>query len=110
VGPDGRVVLFGWSSGAPTEITAGDVLRLGITVSGAVGPRMLRRPGGLRPLEERALAQAAAGSFRPVVGQTFALADAAGAHAALERRDTVGKTVLRPSGRSEDQPFLGRSL
>ena len=31
----------------------------------------------------------------PVVGQTFALRDAAQAHAAIERRATVGKTQLR---------------
>jgi NADPH2:quinone reductase len=32
----------------------------------------------------------------PVVGARFALADAAAAHAAVERRETVGKTVLLP--------------
>jgi NADPH2:quinone reductase len=32
----------------------------------------------------------------PVIGQRFALADAAGAHGAIESRATTGKTVLRP--------------
>ena len=35
------------------------------------------------------------GKVRPHVGQTFALADVADAHRALEARETVGSTVLR---------------
>ena len=41
-----------------------------------------------------ALAEAAAGRLRPVVGQTFPLERAADAHAAIESRRTVGKTLL----------------
>ncbi|HWM99373.1 MAG TPA: zinc-binding dehydrogenase [Streptosporangiaceae bacterium] len=41
-----------------------------------------------------ALAEAAAGRLRPVIGQEFELADAARAHAAIETRQTVGKTLL----------------
>jgi NADPH:quinone reductase len=40
------------------------------------------------------LAMAAAGTIRPVVGQTFPLVRAAEAHAAMESRRTVGKTLL----------------
>ena len=40
------------------------------------------------------LDDAAAGRLRPVIGQRFPLADAAAAHAAIERRDTIGKTLL----------------
>jgi NADPH2:quinone reductase len=32
----------------------------------------------------------------PLVGQRFALADAARAHEAIESRATTGKTVLKP--------------
>ncbi|MGH3204234.1 MAG: zinc-binding dehydrogenase [Streptosporangiaceae bacterium] len=35
-----------------------------------------------------------AGRLRPVVGQEFGLARAAAAHAAIEARATVGKTLL----------------
>ncbi|MEV0710103.1 zinc-binding dehydrogenase [Nocardia aurea] len=57
---------------------------------------MLQRVGGdIRVLEERALAQAAAGRLRPAV-QRFPLSDAAGAHRALETRATMGKVVLVP--------------
>lgn len=59
-----------------------------------LGPALLSRPGGLRSLEEEALARAADGSRTPVVGSRFALADAVAAHRALEARATVGKVVL----------------
>jgi NADPH2:quinone reductase len=93
--PGGRHILFGMASGTPTEITTADVFSRGLTVSGALGPRMLNRPGGLRGLEERALAEAAAGRLVPLT-QTFPLRDAAAAHTALEARATVGKVVLVP--------------
>jgi NADPH2:quinone reductase len=94
VGVGGRLIMFGWSSGQPTELSTSDLYAGGLTVSAAVGPRILRRPGGLRGLEELALAAAANGQLVPVVGQRFPLAQAADAHAAIETRNTVGKTVL----------------
>jgi NADPH:quinone reductase len=62
---------------------------------------------GLRPLTPHApseflrlataaLAEAAAGRIWPVIGQTFPLARAAGAHAAIEARTTIAKTLLVP--------------
>jgi NADPH:quinone reductase len=96
LGPGGRLVLFGFASGEPTPLTVGDLFARGLTVSAAIGPRILRRPGGMRDLEERALAAAASGQLTPLVGQRFALAQAAAAHVAIETRATVGKTVLVP--------------
>ncbi len=93
LGIGGRDVLFGWSSGNPTEVTTGDLMSRGLTVT-AIGPRLLPR---LRELETRALDQAAAGRLVPVV-QHFPLARAADAHAALEARATAGKVVLLPAG------------
>jgi redox-sensitive transcriptional activator SoxR len=58
--------------------------------------RILQHPGGLRGLEETSQALAASGPWTPLVGRPYALADAAGAHRALESRATVGKTVLVP--------------
>ena len=95
IGAGGRLVLFGMASGAPTELTAGDLFARGLTVSAAIGARIAQRPGGLRDLEERALAAAAEGRLVPLV-QRFALEEAAAAHAAVEARATVGKTVLVP--------------
>ena len=96
LGGGGRIILFGWSSGSPTALTTEDLYARGITASAALGPRMLQRPGGLRPLEAAALAAAASGELVPVIGRRFPLAEAAAAHAALEARATIGKTVLVP--------------
>lgn len=89
--PGGRLILYGFASGAPTPLAAGDLFRRGITVSAAIG----RRPNAMRELEERALAAAAEGRLVPAL-QRFPLAEAAAAHAALESRATAGKVVLIP--------------
>jgi NADPH2:quinone reductase len=82
----GRHVVYGWSAGEMTPITTGDIVARSLTVSSA-----LVRPGDLRALEERALSS----GLTPLV-TSFALAEAAAAHAALEARRTVGKVVLVP--------------
>ena len=96
LGVGGRLLMFGWSSGAQIPLTAGDLLARGLTAGVAVGPKLLRRPGGLRDLETAALAAAASGRLAPLIGQTFPLAKAADAHTALESRNTMGKVVLKP--------------
>jgi NADPH:quinone reductase len=93
--PGGRLILFGWSSGEPTRLSASDLFARGLTASAAIGPRILNRPGGMRDLEEQALAALADGRLAPLV-QRFPLSEAAAAHAALEARATVGKAVLVP--------------
>lgn len=95
LGFGGRMVVFGWSAGKATEATVAEIVGRGLTVSGALGPKLLDRLGGLRALEERALAELAAGRLRPAV-HVFALAEAAEAHRALEHRGTTGKVVLVP--------------
>ena len=96
LGAGGRFVLYGYSSGTPTPITTADLFSRGISASAAIGPRIMKRPGGLRELETKALVEAAAGRLVPLIGPRFALAEAAAAHRALETRATVGKTVLVP--------------
>ena len=86
----GRFCPFGMSSGRFASVTpelAQD--RQVIVQAGAGGS-----PEHLAALARMALAEAGAGRLRPVVGQEFELADAARAHAAIEARETVGKTLL----------------
>ncbi|MEU2059556.1 zinc-binding dehydrogenase [Streptomyces sp. NPDC013455] len=92
LGPDGRHLVFGWSAEGIAE--GRGYLAEGVSRS-VLGPEMLRRAGGLRALELRALAEAAGGRLRPAVTR-FPLARAAAAHRALEQRATVGKVVLEP--------------
>jgi NADPH2:quinone reductase len=47
-------------------------------------------------LAGRVLAELAAGRIRPYIGQTFPLEKAADAHAAIEARTAIGKTLLAP--------------
>ncbi|HEV7653385.1 MAG TPA: zinc-binding dehydrogenase [Mycobacteriales bacterium] len=91
VRPGGRVIMFGWSSGTPTEFGVWDLYRLGLTVSCSIGARMATRTGGLHGLAASALAR----TWKPLI-TSFPLSDAAGAHRAMEGRQTVGKTVLIP--------------
>ncbi|MGH2969885.1 MAG: zinc-binding dehydrogenase, partial [Solirubrobacteraceae bacterium] len=88
--PGGRMCSFGLAGGSFTragedEASAREVALVHLS-------RMT--PELMTELTIEALAEAAAGRLRPVIGQTFPLERAAGAHAAIEARATVGKTLL----------------
>jgi NADPH2:quinone reductase len=91
--PGGRLVMFGFSSGSPTQLTTGDLIGRAITAGWSLGPRMTALPGGIPGLAARALAKVAAGEWQPLVS-TYPLAEAASAHADLEGRRALGKVVL----------------
>ncbi|MFF6811168.1 zinc-binding dehydrogenase [Streptomyces sp. NPDC012403] len=93
--PDGRHIVFGWSSQGISSDSPYLVEGLSTNV---LGPEMMRRAGGpnpVRTLELRALTEAAEGRLTPAVHR-FPLAEAAAAHRALENRATTGKVVLEP--------------
>lgn len=96
VAPGARIVLFGYSSGTPTRFDTDDVIRLGISVSWALGPRMASYPGGIAALARRAVQLGGQGGWRPLLSR-YPLAEAARAHRDLEERRTVGKVVLEIS-------------
>jgi NADPH:quinone reductase len=84
----GRYAGFGMASGSFAAIpatTRPDVTRL------SLGPMTPERSS---QLTRRALDLAASGALRPVIGQRFPLDNAADAHAAIEARATIGKTLL----------------
>ncbi|MFJ9816826.1 zinc-binding dehydrogenase [Streptomyces sp. NPDC101151] len=93
LGSGGRHLVFGWSAQGIGDGHQGYVVD-GLSES-VLGPEMLRKAGGLRALELRALAEAGLGRLRPAVTR-FPLAEAAAAHRALENRGTIGKVVLEP--------------
>ncbi len=88
--PGGRFCPFGMASGSFAPVTPELAAERGVSVPAAAGAT----PEELLVLAQAALAEAAAGRIRPVIGQEFELARAADAHAAIEARATVGKTLL----------------
>lgn len=88
----GRFSVHGAASGEVTSIDPAEADHRGVKVIGIeqlfdFGPNIVR-------WAEQMMAQAAAGLVRPVIGQSFPLARAADAHAAVENRTAVGKTLL----------------
>jgi NADPH2:quinone reductase len=90
LGAGGRFCPFGMASGSFTAVTPEQAKAGRVSIrSGAGGS-----PEELAALARTALAEAAAGRLRPVIGQEFGLDEAAAAHAAIEARETIGKTLL----------------
>jgi NADPH2:quinone reductase len=85
----GRMLSFGMASGRWADISDGAADRR-VELIGPSRPT----PEEARAFTEVALAEAAAGRLHPVIGQRFPLERAADAHAAIESRATVGKTLL----------------
>jgi NADPH:quinone reductase len=90
LGAGGRFCPFGMASGSFAPVPPDLARDRQVTVRAGAGGS----PEELAELARTALAEAAAGRLRPVVGQEFELAEAARAHAAIEARQTVGKTLL----------------
>jgi NADPH:quinone reductase len=88
----GRFSVHGVTSGSVTAIDPEEARRREITVIGL--DQLFGLQPTWKPRAERALAEAAAGRVKPIIGQTFPLSDAADAHAAIEARAVVGKTLL----------------
>jgi NADPH2:quinone reductase len=88
----GRFVVHGMASGSMTASPEDEVKRRGLDVLGLRSFPDIP----LRELSRMALMEAAEGRLRPIIGQTFPLERAAEAHAAIEGRMTVGKTLLIP--------------
>jgi NADPH2:quinone reductase len=88
--PGGRFAAYGMASGAFAQVSDAEAKARGVTVIG------LGRPTSeaMRDLVMAAFSEAVAGRLRPLIGQIVPLDRAAGAHAAMERRETIGKTLL----------------
>jgi NADPH:quinone reductase len=86
----GRLCAFGMASGSFAQVSHQEAATRGVTLIRGVQAQ----PAQLRDLAQAALAEAVVGRLRPRIGQFFPLDRAAEAHAAMERRSTVGKTLL----------------
>jgi NADPH2:quinone reductase len=90
IAPGGRILSFGAASGDRTVISVEEAADWAVTLVAA--ERLT--PERQRVFTARALAEAAAGRLVPVIGQRVPLDRAADAHAAIETRATIGKTLL----------------
>ena len=86
----GRFVPFGMASGTFAAVSPEVARERRVAVLASTPPTAYE----MREYSIAALAEAAAGRLRPVIGQVLELSRAADAHAAIEARETVGKTLL----------------
>ncbi|CCH33692.1 zinc-binding dehydrogenase [Actinosynnema sp. NPDC047251] len=86
----GRMLSYGLASGEWAAVDPDRAAARGVVLVAGDRPT----PELVRELVADVLRQAARGAVRPVVGQRFPLAQAAAAHAVIESRATVGKTLL----------------
>lgn len=98
LGSGGRMLAFGLASGSWSSIPPEEAAARGVKLVKAHAT-----PEEMRGFTESALLAAAEGRLRPVIGQRFALGRVSEAHAAIQARETVGKTLLE-TGKSTPSP------
>jgi NADPH2:quinone reductase len=94
---DGRIALIALLGGAKANVDLGQVLRRRLTISGStLRPRPVAFKAAIaQKLQERVWPLFAEGKIKPVIYKTFALEQAADAHALMESSAHVGKIVLQ---------------
>ncbi len=93
----GLMASYGNASGAVPPITLLELMRGGsLYVTRPTLADYIAAPRDLAHTAERLFDRMKRGVVKAVIGQRFALADAADSHRALEARQTVGSTVLIP--------------
>lgn len=95
--PLGHMVSFGQSSGAVAPLNVAELSRRGsLTLTRPTLATYTTTPEALRSTAHDLFEVVGDGRVRIEIGQTFALAEAAAAHRALEGRATTGSTLLLP--------------
>lgn len=93
--PNGRILVIGFASGTVPQIPANILLVKNLTVIGYYWGAYRRLDSqGLRASYEELLGWFAEGRLKPVVSQTYDLADAVAAIGSLKQRTATGKVVL----------------
>ncbi len=93
---DGRLVVIALLGGAKAELDLGQILRRRLTVTGStLRPRPVAFKAYIaNQLRERIWPLLESGAIKPVIHQTFPLAQAAQAHAMMEASTHIGKIML----------------
>jgi NADPH2:quinone reductase len=94
---DGRIALIALLGGAKATVDLGQVLRRRLHISGStLRPRPVAFKAAIAArLQEQVWPLIAAGRIKPVIFQTFPLAQAAQAHTLMESSQHVGKIMLQ---------------
>jgi NADPH:quinone reductase len=98
--PDGRIVQIAFLQGPKAEIDASRLMLKRLTWTGStLRPRTTAFKAALASaVEAQVWPLIAAGKFRPVMDQTFALSNAAAAHQRMEAGEHIGKIVMTTGG------------
>jgi NADPH2:quinone reductase len=93
--PFGRLATFGMASRTPPKpLLAGDLMSKSRAVIGFWLAHCFGNPALLQPQMAELLGMVEAGTLTPLVGGTYALAEAGLAHEALRSRGSIGKLIL----------------
>src|SRR5262245_8028264 len=96
VAPEGRLLVIGFAGGTIPSIAANRILLKNMSVVGVYwGGFLEHHPEFMGKAQEALFEMYGAGQIKPIVSQTFSLADAVAALNALATRKTVAKVVLR---------------
>lgn len=93
---EGRLVQIAVQSGTKTNMDLLPIMVRRLTVTGStLRPRSVEEKGGIAAaLKEHVWPLVEKGKIRPIMFESFPLADAAGAHALMESSTHIGKIVL----------------
>lgn len=94
--PDARIVSIAFLNGSTAEVNFMPVMLKRLTLTGStLRPRSIEEKAALaKALEEKVWPLIEAGRVKPLLDATFPLAEAAKAHALMERSSHIGKIVL----------------
>ncbi len=93
----GRISWVGNAGREDVQPAIWPIMQKNASITGVyLGAEMSINPGRCRTMIERLLQDAADGQLKVVVDRTFALSDAAAAHAYIEGRGSFGRVVLVP--------------
>jgi NADPH:quinone reductase len=96
VAPEGRLLVIGFAGGTIPSIAANRILLKNMSVVGVYwGGFLEHHPDFMSKAQDALFAMYEAGQIKPIVSQTFSLAEAVAALNALATRKTVAKVVLR---------------
>ncbi|MFM6841775.1 MAG: zinc-binding dehydrogenase, partial [Candidatus Planktophila sp.] len=97
LGDFGRIITYGMASRtAPQPVHPGSLMHGSKTISGFWLANCFANTAMMGGVITQLFALVAEGKLKPVIGGTYPLNEAAGAHRAMLARETTGKIVLKP--------------